>query len=250
MSTNIFADKTVAIIGFGVFGNLLAKILHSEFSLDRVEVYDAKIVEAAEDYINVVDLADAARADLIWLAVPFEALEAVTKEIARFAKPDAIIIDVLSVKSKPVQVMQKNLADFQLIATHPLFGPQSYQGNLRGLVWVIHNISAGEFFDEFQQALVEKGAKVKIVDPIEHDKEMAIVHGLTFFIGRSLMTMDISASSFGTGYYERLLSLAELEKGHSEQLFRTIELANPYAASVRQRFLEIASGINSTLSDQ
>ena len=69
--------------------------------------------------------------------------------------------------------------------------------------------------------------------PDAHDKEMMFVHALTFFIARGLRGFKLDQLTLETPSFRHIKQLAHLDKVHSQELFETIELGNPYAAKAR-----------------
>ena len=127
----------------------------------------------------------------------------------------------------------------QILATHPLFGPESAGGkNVRGHKIIIHRVRVNKpvVIENFLSKTL--GLRVIHMDPITHDKKMALVHGLTFFLARGLIKMNLPDDGLSAPSYRKLLSLAELEQHHSPQLFQTIEAGNPYTATVRKRIIK------------
>lgn len=92
--------------------------------------------------------------------------------------------------------------------------------------------------------------EVKEMSADEHDKSIAVVQGLTFFVAHTLETMGIHDEPLHTPSFARLLHLAELEQHHSQQLFETIQLGNDYAPAVRKAFLDVAEDIDKRLKDR
>ena len=126
------------IIGVGAFGELAAQHLAPHF--------DLVLHDAHRDLLPVVNsyggrignLVEAASCDILMLAIPIQRFEQVLTDIAPVVKADAIVIDVASIKSKPIELMQDILPPtVQIIGTHPLFGPQSGKDGIEGLNIVI-----------------------------------------------------------------------------------------------------------------
>lgn len=244
---SIGPDKTTSVIGFGSFGKVLVDILLS-FGFERVLVYDLT-APAETEQIKPVDFETAARAELVWVAVPFSSFAEVIKQVANVTPATSrTVIDVLSVKEKPAQLMLELLPETDgIIASHPLFGPQSYTGSLAGLKWVLRELRPSPWTKWLQLQIQDRGGQVYSTSPSEHDEQMAIVHALTFFISRSLLNMDLAQSELATAYSSKLLELVELEKHHSLDLFMTIESANPYAQQIREQFLEVAQELDRSI---
>lgn len=223
------------IIGYGAFGKLVADVLADfgevlVFSKSQKEIYSPAKAASFEE---------AASCDVVVLAVGLNALEEVCQSLSGLVKNKTVVADVSSVKVKPIEIMRKTLGGkCRLIATHPLFGPQTVKdGSLEGESIVVCKVEGND--DKKAVEFFSNKLKLKVIEMSAeaHDKEIAWVHGLTFFVGRGLMGLEPPKSPLTTGYYQKLLDLVELESAHSIELFNTVERGNPYAADIRQRFI-------------
>ena len=241
-------SKIVGLIGYGSFGKLTAAHI-SRYA--PTLIYSPSLKPSSKlpkncHYASLKELA--AKSDLVILAVNLDELELVLKTIAPLLKPTCLVVDVCSVKVKPAELMQKYLPKtVQILATHPLFGPQSAseeQNGLAGHTIVVYPIRIKNF--TLIKLFLSQKLKLKVVEmsPKEHDKQMALIHGLTFFLARGLMKMNLSTTGLNTPSYKKLLSLAELEKHHSKELFKTIESGNPYAAEIRQKMIKVLTKLH------
>lgn len=234
------------MIGYGAFGKLIADVLSKH---GEVWIHSRRKHKQTDH--EFVSLEKAASADLVILAVELSGLETACKQLAELVSKDTLVVDVCSVKIRPAEILSKNLGDrCRVLPTHPLFGPQTVENmSITGRNIVI---CPGNFEEtsEIKAFLTYKlGLNVIEMSAEEHDKEMAWVHGLTFFVGRGLMKLDPPKSVLGTGYYQKLLDLVELESSHSIELFNTVQLGNPFAAEVRRKLLSELEEINKGLQD-
>lgn len=227
----------ISIFGFGAFGQLVTKYLteHAE-----VLVYDRgsnKTDDIARLDARPVKLDEAAKADVVILAVTLDVLEQTLNDITPHLKPGALVADVTSVKVKPAEMMQRILPDnVQILATHPLFGPVSAASSLKDQRIILDAIRVDDL-SGIENFLTSLGLKVIHMSCDNHDREMAWVHALTFFVGRGLLNMDPPTSPLTTHYYNELLDVVNVERTHSLELFNTIQKGNPYAEEMRQRFI-------------
>lgn len=233
--------KTLGILGFGDFGRLAATQLAGRFDVHvHDSAVDAAAVEAAG--FNAASFAEAAKCDIVLLAVPVQALEAVIQSIAPLVRPGATVIDVASVKLLPSQWLDRHLpASVHVVPSHPLFGPQSVaRDGLAGRQLVICPVRGDRHLKV--AALGEAmGLRVRITTPEEHDREMAYVQALTHLIGRTLASMNIPDEELKTQSYQHLLDLCGLIGGDSFALFTAIETLNPYAQPVVRDFVARAT---------
>jgi prephenate dehydrogenase len=180
-------------------------------------------VEAAG--ARLVSFSEAAAQQVVVPSVPVQNLEAVLERMVPYLRPGALVADVSSVKTVPVELMKRILpADCEILATHPLFGPQSGAGGIKGLPMVVWPVRVGDAL----------GLDVMVVSPAEHDKEMAYVQALTFFLGKALGEIDIPDTPLKTKTYQHLLDVKRIVRGDSPELFETIQQFNPYAEGVRE----------------
>ncbi len=119
--------KKVAIIGQGQFGRFMGSHLEQYFEvLPFLRLSDPVILEDC---------------DVVIFAVPFSGLEAVIKKVKKHIRTDAIVIDVCSVKQKPITLLKRHFKTQQILGTHPVFGPQSGKNGIEGLPIVLCNVS-------------------------------------------------------------------------------------------------------------
>lgn len=229
---------TVGIIGFGSFGAFMAEKLEPHV---RVLVSSRRPEAVPEKWR--ARLEDVVACEYIILSIPLDSYPAVLRTIAPLLQPETVLVDVCSVKLRPVEIIRNVLPDTKLVATHPLFGPESAADSLEGHPFVlcrdVSDPDAAHTIAGFAKSL---GLIVIDVTADAHDRQMAIVHGLTFFIAQGLVNIGIEDVTLHTPSFKRLLNVADLERHHSPDLFRTIQSGNPYASAIRSRILtELAS---------
>jgi len=235
--------KSLGLIGFGQFGRLAAEILKARFD---VLVADADpAAEAAARALGVAfgALEAAAARDVVVVAVPVAAMPAVFDAIAPHLRPGALVADVGSVKMLPTRWMLERLPEHvDLVATHPLFGPQSVKAGLAGQRLVICPVR-GESHEKVAALGREMGLTVSVTTPEEHDREMAYVQALTHLIGRSLVNLGIPDEELKTASYQHLLELCSLIGADTFELFTAIQTQNPFAADVAHAFVDQARSL-------
>lgn len=234
--------NNIGLIGFGSFGELIIQHLGTKYNfLVNTRSKPTKKVEKA----SFVSLSQATSQPIIILAIPLSAYKKTLIAISKNAPKNAIVIDVCSVKVVPFKMAKKYLReDIEFIGTHPLFGPQSAVKSLKGQTIVVCNQKNTLELEKLNKLLVGVGLKVVKMSADEHDKQMAEVHALTFFVARGLMKTGLHKNTLLTPSFQKMLDLAELETHHSEALFQTIEGGNPYARSTRQKFIKELKGLN------
>lgn len=237
------SDKTLGLIGLGNFGQLAARRLRGHFAVTATDTAPDAAARAEALGVGFAGLAEVAAKDIVIVAVPVRVMPQVFKAIAPHIRPGALVIDVGSVKTLPSQWMVETLpAHCELVATHPLFGPQSARTGLAGLRLVVCPIR-GDRYEKvaaFGRAL---GLTVTVTTPAEHDQEMAYVQALTHLIGRSLVNLGIPDEQLKTPSYQHLLELCALIGGDTFELFSAIQTLNPYAGEVAEAFVAEARSL-------
>jgi prephenate dehydrogenase len=117
--------------------------------------------------------AEICRCELIILAVPVSELANAIKCLRPHLRPGCIAVDVGSVKVKPARVMLEELPPFvDIVATHPLFGPQSGRNGIKGRKIAVCPVQGSAVARRFAAFLRHAlGLKVFVTSPEEHDWE-------------------------------------------------------------------------------
>ena len=234
--------KTLGLIGLGQFGRLAADRLKDRFEILAHDAADRSADSAALG-IAWGSLAEAASRDVVIVAVPVRVMRETFQAIAPHLRPGALVVDVGSVKMLPAQWMLETLpAHVDIVATHPLFGPQSARESLAGQRLVICPVR-GDRHHSIVRLATEMGLIPNVTSAEEHDREMAYVQALTHLIGRSLAGLDIPDEQLKTASYQHLLELMRLIRDDSFELFTAIQTLNPYAAEIAGAFVKQAEGL-------
>ena len=232
-------SRRVGIIGHGRFGNLWARLLAPHHEI----VVTDRTPQAVENFVSLPQLCEACEA--IFLCVPINQCEVVVREIAPLITPGTTVFDTCSVKVHPAAVMLKHLRrdGVTLVATHPMFGPDSAARGVQGLPLVLWQLAGDRvvyrewlaFFDDLGMRTVE-------LSPDEHDQLAAYSQGVTHYVGRVLRQMELVATPIDTQGFKLLCSLIEQTCNDSWELFYDLQMYNPYTREMRER-LEAALGV-------
>ena len=239
--------ERLGLIGYGAFGRLAARHLSAWFD---VVAYDPAAPQGDEHAV-LTDLATAAACPTVVLAVPVEALEDTLSAIRPHLASDALVVDVGSVKVKPALAMQAALPDgVRIVGTHPLVGPQSGKDGVAGLRIAVSQVRGAKDARRVA-AFCRHALKLKVfqVTPEEHDREAAVVQGLTHLIARVLLNMEPLPTRMTTASFERLMQAVDMVRHDSPAVFRAIERDNPFAAEVRDRFFALADQARAHVDD-
>ena len=213
----------VSIIGFGRFGAMLHSLLSKGFEVD---VYDKNPINNSD--INEVTLENALLNETIFIAVPIRDFEDLIIQISDKISEGKTIIDVCSVKVYPKKVMIANIpSDVDIIATHPLFGPDSLKDS--GSVMTMESVR--DSFDRYgfwKNYFSSQNIIIEEISAEEHDIMAAKSQGLTHFVGRIIDDFGTSQTRIDTEGYKALHKLVNQTCNDSWELFEDIQNYNPY----------------------
>ena len=213
----------VSIIGFGRFGAMLHSLLSKGFEVD---VFDKNSIDNSN--VNEVSLEDALQNETIFIAVPIRDFENLVKEISKKISSGKTVIDVCSVKVFPKKVMLDNLSnETDIIATHPLFGPDSLKdsGSVMTMESVRNTFGRYDFWKNYfesQNILIEE------ISAEEHDMMAARSQGLTHFVGRVIDDFGTNQTRIDTEGYKALHKLVNQTCNDTWELFEDIQNFNPF----------------------
>lgn len=242
----------LAIIGFGRLGSHLSKFMQEHFD---ILVYDkdiSKKKQVKEQGLQwCQDLKEISQADIVVPFVPISAFEQTVQEIAKYLKENALVVDVCSVKVLPVEHMQKHLpAHAQILATHPMFGPDSTENTLFGQKLVVCPIRIDDkLYTDIKHFLNKFGLKVIESTPEEHDHQIANTLLLSHLVGRTLLDFGAENHDIDTLGYRRLLKILGTVENDSWQLFEDMNKFNPYAKEMRENFQKSMATVLNKVKD-
>jgi len=239
----------IGIIGYGRFGQLAARHLAQDFD---VRVCGRKKIEPAggAGRIQPASLEEVCAQRIVIPAVPISAFRDVVAGIAPRLRGDALVIDVCSVKTLPVRWMEEILPkSVSILATHPMFGPDSAGASLAGMKIARGRVRLAERpYARIRSYLASRGLAVIETSPESHDRQIAVSLALTHFIGRSLSAFGAAPLEIDTEGYRRLLHILEVVDHDTWQLFVDMHRYNPYAGEARDAFLKAMRAIDAELN--
>ena len=259
--------RSVGLVGFGAFGRLIAHHLAPHAALRIHDPYlpagtlAAHLAADAGPDAVAADLPSVAACPVVILATPVASLAEAARALAPHLRPGTLVVDVGSVKMGPAAILQEELpADVKILATHPLFGPQSARvgagvgardgaGNgIRGLKVAVCPIRGrcGLRAVAFLRRVL--GLDVIVTTPEAHDRAMASVQGLTHLIAKVLVAMEPLPTRMTTRSFDLLMQAVGMVRHDAPDVFHAIERANPHAAAVRQRFFALAGQLDAELA--
>lgn len=193
----------IAIVGLGLVGGSLARALKETDDppwIGASSLESDALSRAAAD--GVVDRAfpsarnAAAAGDLVVYATPLDAtLELVAKHRDRW-RPDAVVTDVVSVKTPLLERMRELGAAGRYVGGHPMAGSEetgfgaSRPDLFRGaLTYLIRGDAPGDHARRVEGLWHRVGARTAWIDPRAHDRRMALVSHLPQLTSSALATV-------------------------------------------------------------
>ena len=250
MSThsNINSRPLIGIIGFGAFGRLTARYLRPYFRMCAYDPAQPPGDGAEAHDVVLTDLSSAANCPIVILAMPVNQLKGSVAAINPYLRPGSLVVDVGSVKMVPVEIMRRGLPEHvEIVAMHPLFGPQSARDGIIGLKIAICPIRGDRALRVAAFLRKRLGLNVIMTTPEAHDREAAIVQGLTHLIAKVLVQMEPLPTRMTTRSFDLLVQAIAMVRDDAPEVFQAIERANPYSRQVRRRFFDLAYALDAEL---
>lgn len=237
----------IGIIGFGNFGQFLAKTFvrnHSVYGCSRAD-YSSQAKELGVHFSHTVEemFAAADGLDCLVISVSILSFEKVVRAIPTELLNNVLVVDVLSVKMLPKNVLQVLLPDSaDILCTHPMFGPESGKFSWRGLPCVYEKVRVGRskldgflqsdrrcetFLDIFRKA----GCRMVDMSCEMHDEAAAGSQFVTHFTGRMLAQLQLRSTPINTKGFETLLALVDNTCKDSFDLFSALYKCNPNSSA-------------------
>ena len=235
----------IGIIGFGRFGKLTAGYLAQDFDVFVFNRTD-KSAEIKITGARSASLKTVCRQKIVILCVPISTLKEVLVEIGPLLNKDSVVVDVCSVKVYPTQWMKASLPEtVSILATHPIFGPDSASDSLKEHKIFLSPIRIGK--QEYQLIKTYLTSKELVLiesTPEDHDEQIAVSLSLTHYIGRALSEFGAAPLDIDSEGYKRLLHILEVVENDTWQLFYDMHRYNPYAQEKRAAFMQAMQTID------
>lgn len=228
--------KSIAIIGYGRFGELLATLSCEEFNVHIIESDTTKQERALTDGHTCISTDELSKVDYIFLAIPISTLDSVLSQIAAAVTSDHVVIDLCSVKTYPTELMRKYIPHAQLLGSHPMFGPDSAKKGLEGLQLALCPISiSDENLEVINDFWTRKGIVTAQTTPGEHDRDTAYSQAFTYSLAKLILGVDIPDITFRTRSFNDILEVATLSAKDTDQLFHDMLFYNPYFIEMKEK---------------
>ena len=237
----------VAIIGLGLIGGSLGLALHTTKAARQIVGYDlGKGVSDRARKVGAIDqsfhaLADAVRgAELVILATPVGAMHALLQAIGPTLTPGTVITDVASTKAQVISWAEEFLpANTSFVGGHPMTGKEvsgveaADAGIFKNRIYCLTPTPRTDPAAIYTvMALIEAiGARVRFLEPVEHDGQVAGVSHLPFLASIALVNTVADGSAWSDASLlaaNGFRDISRLAAGNPE-MYRDICLTNSEA---------------------
>lgn len=240
--------RVVVAGGSGAVGSLFAERLHESGS--DVVIVDRTVPAPTQDVARFVrgdisdpgaEVADVVRtADVVLLCVPEPVALVAIGRLVGTLRPDALIVDTLSVKSTVVPALQAVTmiaGEAEALSLNPMFAPSlGFAGHPVASV-VVRDGRRGRALTE----LIEQwGARVVYVSADQHDRlaaaTQALTHAAVIGFGAALAELDVDIAELdriAPPPHTALLALLARIASGAPEVYWDVQAANPYAPAAR-----------------
>jgi len=241
----------IAIIGgSGNMGRWFAHFARGEGYRVTITGRDRGKLEDAAGNLGVdftTDNAEAVKsADIILISVPIDGFEAVIKQIGPLITGKQLVVDIMSVKAAPMKAMHRHVESGKILGMHPMFGPGARDIAKRSFMLTPTTEEEMATAGKVKRYLEDKGARVTVLSPEEHDEIMTVVLGLSHFIaivaGDTILRFNrLRQMGSASGITFKLLStLTESVISEDPDLYASLQMNLPNLADIEKKFQEKA----------
>ncbi|GJX67296.1 arogenate dehydrogenase 2, chloroplastic-like protein, partial [Tanacetum coccineum] len=230
----------IAIIGFGNFGQFLAKTLvrqgHTVLAHSRADYSSRAAALGVAYYPNADDLCEE-HPEVILLctsdagpsieepSIEERAILPTTSRFEAWNEENAVILP----------------KDFDILCTHPMFGPESGKNSWKDLTFVYDKVRIGNEesrvarCENFLKCFEREGCLMREMTCAEHDMHAAESQFITHTVGRISEKFGLDSTPINTKGYESLLDLVENTSSDSFELYYGLFMYNKNAMEQLER---------------
>ncbi len=230
------SPRTIGIIGHGDFGRFLETLAKRFLPDTEVRVFSRR---HTPDGTRFFSLEDTCASAIVIVASAIRGFEETFLKVLPLLGPDSTLVEVNTVKVTPVNLLRMHAKGKRYIATHPMFGPYSFEkqgGSLAGLRLVVADHTLPE--EEFAAAstwLGSLGLSVLSMTAEEHDRMLAETLFLTHYLAQSVARAGFVRTDIDTLSFGYLMDAVESVQSDTE-LFKDVYEFNPYCVEIISRF--------------
>jgi len=220
---------TIAIIGFGNFGQFLAK----EFTKKHLVLATSKSCYAKEaaalgcewvPWDQMDSLFTKRSVDVILISTSITSFKSVVKSLSKemLRQCSPLVTEVCSVKTFPKSVLLDEVPEnCDIICTHPMFGPESGKHGWHGLPFVFDGVRVQnwERARRFISIWEDARCRIESMSCEQHDSYAASSQFLTHVTGRIMAVHGYNPTPLDLKGYKCLCRVADVVCNNSFDLF-------------------------------
>ena len=256
-SSKLAIPLRIAVLGFGTFGQFISKRFvrqgHRVFATNFNCSYSEAASAIGVTYFEPAALREIMTRepviDVIIIAVSILSFESVIRNIDPVLFQGKLIVDVLSVKVHPKQVLlQHTTPTTDLLCLHPMFGPESGAHSWQNLPLVYDQVRISDFHRaaRFLSLFEVEGCKMVPMRCEEHDQQAAGSQFVTHLTGRLLSKLGVKTSPIATTGFKALLKLVDNTRADSFDLFYALYTHNQKSG---QQLSDFSSALSELVTD-
>jgi prephenate dehydrogenase len=241
--------QRVAIVGLGLIGSSIGLALHNAKAARQITGYDPdKSVAHHARKIGAIDqscpaLADAVRGvEFVVLATPIGLIRSLLQDIATVASPGTVVTDVTSTKAQVISWAEEYLPHSVLfVGGHPILSVDTFDDGLataalfKDCVYCLTPTkrTSSTALHQVIQLIELLDARVRFLEPAEHDGLVAGVNHLPFVLSAILMNTVAASPSWADAAIVAEKSMYNMTRttSNNPEVYRDICVTNSEALS-------------------
>ncbi|MBW2979968.1 prephenate dehydrogenase/arogenate dehydrogenase family protein [Candidatus Woesearchaeota archaeon] len=193
----------------------------------------------------------AAKCDVVVITVPIDATLVMIKKIAPHVKKDSLLMDLTSLKKEPVKAMLR-YSKSEVIGTHPVFGPSVKK--IKDQTMILCPARGKKWLPWLKKMLNKNKAKIKIANPVKHDRMMSVIQGIMHFGSISIchalkeLGVDIiNSQKYSSPIYKLRMDMVGRILNQDPKLYADIEILNSETTKALKAYLKSAHQLYSII---
>jgi prephenate dehydrogenase len=239
----------VAIVGLGLIGGSMGLALHNAKAAQHISGYDSdtRVAHHARK-IGAIDescttLADTVHgAEFVILATLLSPIRSFLQDIATVASPGTVVTDVASTKAQVINWAEEYLpTSVFFLGGHPILSKDTYDDEpasaalFKNCVYCLTPTkrTSSTALDKVMQLIDILDARVRFLEPVEHDGLVAGVNHLPFVISAVLMNTVAESPTWADAAIVAEKSMYNMTRmtSNDPEVYRDICLTNSEALS-------------------
>jgi prephenate dehydrogenase len=191
---------------------------------------------------------------VVIVSVPIGITVEIIEQIGPLMKKDALLMDLTSLKTEPVQAMLRS-APAEVIGLHPLFGPGV--ASINGYTICICPARGERWLDWVRAIFTKHGAILIETTPERHDEMMALIQALNHLnsitMGMMLQQWGIDLTElrkYATPIFHTKLSIIKEIFTNNPRLYAEIITLSPHLSRIMELYGRILSDIETLTKER